>query len=83
MLEPGGDHIMFMKLDGALKEGEMRPVMLEFEKAGKVTLNFQVKSIADTMKHKHGGHKHEDKHDRGEHKHGEHKDENKEHKHNH
>jgi hypothetical protein len=53
MLKPGGNHIMFMKLDGALKEGEMRPVMLEFEKAGLVTLSFQVKSIADTMKLKH------------------------------
>ena len=65
------------------KRAKMRPVMLEFENAGKVTLNFQVKSIADTMKLKHGGHKHEDKHDHGEHDHGEHKDENKEHKHNH
>ena len=64
VLAPGGDHIMFMKLDDALKEGETRPVMLEFEKAGKVTLSFQVKSIADTMKLKegHAGHKH------GEHK---------------
>ncbi|MEP0941391.1 MAG: copper chaperone PCu(A)C [Rhizobiaceae bacterium] len=53
MLKPGGNHLMFMKLDGALKEGEMRPVMLEFEKAGQVTLNFHVKSIADTMKMKH------------------------------
>ena len=52
-LEPGGNHIMFMKLDDALKEGEMRQVMLQFEKAGQVTLSFQVKSIADTMKHKH------------------------------
>ena len=52
-LKPGGDHIMFMKLDGALKEGEMRQVTLEFEKAGSVTLNFHVKSIADTMKKKH------------------------------
>lgn len=53
MLAPGGNHIMFMKLDGALKEGEMRQVTLEFEKAGPVTLSFQVKSIADTMKKKH------------------------------
>lgn len=88
LFAPGGDHIMFMKLDDALKAGEMRPVMLEFENAGKVTLNFQVKSIADTMKHKHGGHKHEDKSDHGEHKDGEHeggepKGDDKEHKHNH
>ena len=53
MLKPGGNHIMFMKLDGVLKEGEMRPVMLEFEKAGQLTLNFHVKSIGDTMKMKH------------------------------
>ena len=83
VLAPGGDHIMFMKLDGALKEGETRPVMLEFENAGKVTLSFMVKSIADTMKLKkgHAGNNHDaDKH--GEHSgHGEHED--KEHKHSH
>ena len=69
-LKPGGNHIMFMQLDDALKKGERRQVMLEFENAGKVTLDFHVKSIADTLKLKHG-----------ENKHGEHED--KEHKHNH
>ena len=63
-LEPGGNHIMFMGLEGPLKEGEERKATLVFEKAGRMELTFKVKSIADTMKLKHG-HKQQkaDKHD--------------------
>ena len=37
-LEPGGLHIMFMGLKGALVEGESVPVTLTFEKAGTVEI---------------------------------------------
>lgn len=52
-LEPGGNHIMFMGLEGPLKEGEERTATLVFEKAGRMELTFKVKSLADTMKPKH------------------------------
>jgi len=49
-LAPGGYHIMFMQLKEPLAEGEKRKVKLTFEKAGEVEVEFQVKSIADTVK---------------------------------
>ena len=52
-MQPGGDHIMFMMLKEALKEGETQKASLVFEKAGEKELTFKVKSIADTMKMKH------------------------------
>jgi len=42
MLEPGGYHIMFMRLSKSLKEGEHHHVTLIFEMAGAVTLEFVV-----------------------------------------
>lgn len=53
-LKPGGNHVMFMQLKEALKEGETRTAELVFEKAGTVTVTFTVKSVADTMKMKEG-----------------------------
>lgn len=41
-LEHGGYHIMFMGLNGALTEGELRKATLIFEKAGRVEIEFQV-----------------------------------------
>ena len=52
-MKPGGDHIMFMMLKGALVEGKSQKAKLVFEKAGEKELTFKVKSIADTMKMKH------------------------------
>jgi len=43
-LEPGGLHIMFMKLAEPLKEGEMKEATLTFEHAGDVTVEFAVQS---------------------------------------
>jgi periplasmic copper chaperone A len=43
-LEPGGLHIMFMKLSEPLKEGEMKEATLTFEKAGDVVVEFSVES---------------------------------------
>lgn len=44
-LSPGGLHLMMLDLKGALKQGEKLPVTLEFEKAGKVQVVFDVESI--------------------------------------
>ncbi len=51
-LKPGGYHVMFMDLKQQLKIGEKHKVMLTFEKAGKVEVTFQTKSIAATMEMK-------------------------------
>lgn len=52
--EPGGLHVMFMGLKAPFKEGEMLPVTLHFEKAGKVEVELSVKGVgakaADKMK---------------------------------
>jgi periplasmic copper chaperone A len=47
-LEPGGYHIMFMKLNQQLKQGEQFKVKLEFAKAGKVDVDFTTEGIAAT-----------------------------------
>lgn len=45
MLKPGGLHIMLMGLKRPLKEGEMLPITLTFEKAGSVDVMFMVKKV--------------------------------------
>ena len=42
---PGGYHLMLMDLKGPLKQGDKVPVTLEFEKAGKVKLSFDVQGV--------------------------------------
>src|SRR3954470_9779216 len=44
-LAPGGLHLMLMDLKGSLKQGDKVPVTLEFEKAGKVTVSFDVQGV--------------------------------------
>lgn len=57
--EPGGLHIMFMGLKAPFKEGEMLPVTLYFEKAGKLDIEFVVRGVGaksydkKKMKHNH------------------------------
>ncbi len=41
-LKPGGYHLMFMKVQHPLVEGEMFEATLEFEKAGVVTVPFSI-----------------------------------------
>ena len=43
-LAPGGYHVMLMDLKSPLKQGEKLPITLEFEKAGKVTVSFDVEA---------------------------------------
>ena len=44
-LAPGGYHLMLMDLKSPLKQGDKVPVTLEFEKAGKVKLAFDVQGV--------------------------------------
>ena len=44
-LAPGGYHLMLLDLKSPLKQGDKLPVTLEFEKAGKVKLTFDVQGI--------------------------------------
>jgi periplasmic copper chaperone A len=44
-LSPGGYHLMLLDLKSPLKRGDKVPVALEFEKAGKVTLSFDVQGV--------------------------------------
>src|SRR5450631_1185393 len=44
-LAPGGYHLMMSDLKSPLKRGDKLPVTLEFEKAGKVTVSFDVQGI--------------------------------------
>ena len=42
-LKPGGYHVMFLQLTGPFKQDSLIPVVLKFEKAGDVRVNFTVK----------------------------------------
>jgi copper(I)-binding protein len=44
-LSPGDYHLMLVDLKSPLKQGEQVPVTLEFEKAGKVKLSFDVQGM--------------------------------------
>ena len=54
-LEPGGYHLMLMDLKNPLKQGEKVPLMLEFEKAGKVTLSLDVQGVGAQAPMDHSG----------------------------
>lgn len=56
-LAPGGYHLMMFDLKGPLKQGEKLPVTLQFEKAGKVQVSFDVAGVgAQAPGHDAGGH---------------------------
>src|SRR6202162_2812517 len=44
-LAPGGYHLMMLDLKSPLKKGDKLPVPLEFEKAGKVQVSFDVQGV--------------------------------------
>jgi periplasmic copper chaperone A len=44
-LAPGGYHLMMFDLKEPLKQGDKVPITLEFEKAGKVKLSFDVQGV--------------------------------------
>ena len=45
ILAPGGYHLMMTDLKSPLKQGDKLPVTLEFEKAGKVNVSFDVQGV--------------------------------------
>jgi copper(I)-binding protein len=44
-LAPGGYHLMLLDLKAPLKQGDKLPVTLEFQKAGKVQVSFDIQGI--------------------------------------
>jgi len=56
-LKPGGAHLMFVDIRRQFKEGDKLPVKLKFEKAGEVSVEFQIgglgASAAPATPHKH------------------------------
>lgn len=50
IFEPGGMHIMLMRLDSPLEQGQVFPVTLTFEHAGDVTIYVDVTGIAGLEK---------------------------------
>ena len=44
-LAPGGYHVMLTDLKSPLKQGDKLPITLEFEKAGKVQVTFDVQGV--------------------------------------
>lgn len=48
-LKPGGYHVMFMKLQQPLVDGETVPVTLTFEKAGPIEMTFPIKKRGGKM----------------------------------
>ena len=53
-LKPNGSHLMLVDLKHPLKEGEKVPVILKFEKAGEVKVDFEVRPLSASA----SGHQH-------------------------
>jgi len=47
-LRPGSFHVMFMGLKRPLRQGERFPVTLQFQRAGRVTVQFAVQPVGST-----------------------------------
>ncbi len=59
-LARGGDHVMFMGIDGPINDGDEIPVTLVFEKAGEIEILITVDNKRGQMGHgnmDHSGHK--------------------------
>ncbi|WP_338721814.1 copper chaperone PCu(A)C [Devosia sp. XK-2] len=56
ILQPGGNHLMFMGLTQALVEGETVPVTLTFEKAGSVVVDLHIAAASADAPAGHMGH---------------------------
>jgi copper(I)-binding protein len=55
-LKPGGLHVMFMKIKHPFKEGESFKATLNFEKAGKLDVDFKIEAAKPGANHEaHGG----------------------------
>lgn len=54
--KPGGYHVMFMGLKQQLVQGQTFKAILQFEKAGKVEVDFAVEGLGAQSPDTHGGH---------------------------
>ena len=53
-LKPNGSHLMLVDIKRPLKEGDKVPVLLRFEKAGEVKVDFEVRPLTGgSSQHKH------------------------------
>jgi copper(I)-binding protein len=57
-LEPGGYHLMLLKLKKPLAAGQRYKAVLVFEKAGPVEVEFEVRAMGEGQKKGHGQHNH-------------------------
>jgi copper(I)-binding protein len=55
-LKPGGLHLMFVGLQRQLTKGERFKASLQFEKAGRIDVDFAVEAIGGPPSHDHKGH---------------------------
>ena len=55
-LQPGGLHVMLIKLKQPLKEGDSVPLTLRFEKAGEVKVDIKVDKVGAMPAMQHTGH---------------------------
>ncbi len=55
-LKPGSFHIMFIQLNDQLQAGDQLEALLEFEKAGEVSVHFNVEAMKHDGHHDHRGH---------------------------
>ena len=69
ILKPGADHLMLFKMKKKWAEGEMMPLTLVFEKAGKIDVQAHVKAWGSSgmknMQHDDKGHNKTDEHKHG------------------
>jgi periplasmic copper chaperone A len=56
--KPGGYHLMFVGITAPLEQGKPVKGTLEFEKAGKIEVEYAVEAIGSTPKGHGGGHSH-------------------------
>ena len=52
-LKPGGAHLMFVNIKAPMKEGTSVPATLEFQRAGEIKAEFQVRPLAGGEHHGH------------------------------
>lgn len=62
LLQPGGNHVMFLGLKAPFAPGQSIPATLRFEKAGEVPVSFKVEPLGAPASgqtgHGHSGHGH-------------------------
>lgn len=55
-MQPGGMHLMFMRPTQPIAEGQRVPATLQFERAGAVNIEFEVRGMGAMTSGEHAGH---------------------------